>query len=289
MRPDRPSRTALRVAQSRAAHQLLDTPRVLDDPLAVRIVGGEGVLELRGGMGGLAARLTRGLRAFVVARSRLAEDELAAAIARGVRQYVILGAGLDTFAYRSPLAHAGLRIFEVDHPATQAWKRSRLAAAGVGAPPSLSFVPVDFETQSFAAELYGAGLRADAPAFLSWLGVTMYLTSEAVIGTLRWVAEGLARGSGIVFDYATPPESVNLPQRFIYRALLRRVAAAGEPFRSFFVPAQLSAALAALGFTHIEDLGAPELNARYFARRADGLRVGGLARLVCARTGLSAP
>jgi len=196
---------------------------------------------------------------------------------------VILGAGLDTFAYRSPEAHGALRIFEVDHPATQAWKRDRLAAAGIAVPPGLQFVPVDFETQSLGARLGEAGLRADEPAFFSWLGVTMYLTSQPVMSTLRFVAEGCPRGSGIVFDYAVPPQSVRLPGRLVYRALLRRVAAAGEPFRSFFAPPQLSAALTELGFTEVEDLGAGELNARFFSGRTDGLRVAGPARLLVAR------
>jgi len=281
---DRPSRTAQRVAMSRAAHQLLDDPRVLDDTLALLIIGAEDAAQLRSDPRRLAARFARHLRAFVVARSRVAEDELAAAMRRGVHQYVILGAGLDTFAYRSPHAHTALRIFEVDHPATQAWKRGRLEAADIGVPPSLTFVPIDFETQSLGSRLCEAGLRAEEPAFFSWLGVTMYLTRPVVMSTLRYVAEGLARGSGIVFDYAAPPASLSLPRRLVYRALMRRVAALGEPFRSFFAPQALSAELAALGFTHIENLGAAELNARYFKNRADRLRVAGPARIMSART-----
>src|SRR5271167_272110 len=148
------SRTAQRVAIRRAAHQLLDEPRVLDDPLALRIIGAETAAELRSNPKEHAA-FARAFRAFMVARSRFAEDELALAYARGVRQYVVLGAGLDTFAYRNP--HAGLRVFEVDHPATQAWKREQLQAAGIAIPPSLTFVPVDFERQTLADGLGQSG------------------------------------------------------------------------------------------------------------------------------------
>jgi methyltransferase (TIGR00027 family) len=131
MREDRPSLTAYRVALSRAAHQLFDDPRVLDDPLALRIIGTQGAEELRSNRHRCAATPGRYLRAFVVARSRLAEDLLADAVQRGVRQYVVLGAGLDTFAYRNPYPVSLLEVFEVDHPATQAWKRRLLAAAGL--------------------------------------------------------------------------------------------------------------------------------------------------------------
>src|SRR5271163_1639382 len=169
------SRTARRVAIRRAAHQLLDHPMVLDDPLALRIIGSEAAESLRSNPKedhGFA----RAFRAFMAARSRYAEDELACAVEHEVRQYVVLGAGLDTFAYRNP--HLGLRIFEVDHPATQAWKREQLQAARIAIPTSLTFVPIDFERQTLAAGLEQAGFDAGAAAFFSWLGVTPYLTRE---------------------------------------------------------------------------------------------------------------
>jgi methyltransferase (TIGR00027 family) len=156
---DAPSRTAERVALRRAAHQVLDHPKVFDDPLAVAIAG---VSEFPHET--LFARL---LRAFMAVRSRYAEDQLTSAIARGVRQYVVLGAGLDTYAYR---AAPEVRVFEVDHPATQAWKRSRLEDAGIAIPDSMRFVPVDFERQNLADELAQAGFNMDQPAFFSWLG-----------------------------------------------------------------------------------------------------------------------
>jgi methyltransferase (TIGR00027 family) len=284
MLTDRPSRTAQRVAMSRAAHQVLDTPVVLDDPIALSIVGADAARDIRSHPRWLAARRARHLRAFVVARSRAAEDELAAALRRGVRQYVILGAGLDTFAYRSPYPAAALRIFEVDHPATQAWKRGRLVAAAIGVPPFLTFVPIDLETQTLAARLAEAGLRSDQPAFFSWLGVTMYLTPASVMSTLRYVATTAAPGSGLVFDYAVPPSAVSGARRLLYRALMHRVAAVGEPWRAFFAPQVLTAELAALGFRHIEDFGAADLNARFFRNRSDRLRVAGPARVMSART-----
>jgi methyltransferase (TIGR00027 family) len=278
---DRPSLTAWRVALSRAAHQILDRPPVLDDPVALAIVGERGVARIRA----LALRYqlppSRYLRAFLAARSRVAEEALADSVRRGLRQYVVLGAGLDTFAYRNPYPAAELRVFEVDHPATQAWKRRRLAAASLAPPESLTFVPADFESQSLPAQLESAGFHAGEPAFFSWLGVTMYLTRAAVLGTLGYIA-ALPQRSGVVFDYAVPPATLNPMRRVLVRAVMSRVAAAGEPWKSFFDPRELAAELRALGFRQLEDLGPDELNARFFRERADGLRVGGLGRLMSA-------
>jgi methyltransferase (TIGR00027 family) len=280
---DGPSHTAYRVAVSRAAHQLLDEPRVLEDPIALAIVGAAAVAAIRAAP--LRYRLppARYLRAFLVARSRVAEEALAQAVRRGVRQYVVLGAGLDTFAYRNPYPADGLTVFEVDHPATQAWKRGQLETAGIALPPSLRFVSVDFETQQLGERLAGAGLRADERAFFSWLGVSMYLTRAAIGATLGYVA-GLPRGSGIVFDYAVPPAGLGPVRRLVVHALLKRVAAAGEPWKTFFEPRALAAELRALGFTELEDLGPEELNARFFGGRSDGLRTGALGRVMCARS-----
>src|SRR5580698_9525375 len=192
------SRTARRVAIRRAAHQLLDHPRVQDDPLALRIIGTEAAEELRSNPKEHHA-FSRAFRAFMAARSRYAEDELATAVAHGVRQYVVLGAGLDTFAYRNP--HAGLRVFEVDHPATQLWKREQLQAAGISIPPSLTFIPIDFERQTLADGLGQAGFKRDAAAFFSWLGVTPYLTREACTTTLSFIGK-MPADSAVVFDFA---------------------------------------------------------------------------------------
>jgi methyltransferase (TIGR00027 family) len=280
---DQPSRTAYRVALGRAAHQLLDRPLVLEDPVALAIVGEHGVAEIRAPPRRFEFRLARFLRAFLVARSRVAEEALAEAVRRGVRQYVVLGAGLDTFAYRNPYPASQLKVFEVDHPATQAWKRRQLAAARLALPESLTFVSVDFESETLPQQLTRAGFRADEPAFFSWLGVTMYLSRAAVLATLGYVA-GLPRGSGIVFDYAVPPATLDLIRRVVVRTVMRRVAAAGEPWKSFFEPRELAGELHALGFRQLEDLGSEQLNNRFFSDRADGLRVGSLGRVMSARS-----
>ena len=203
MQPGQPSRTALRAAAHRAAHQVIEGGRVFADPLAVAVLG-----EAPGAVFGadLERPATRSMRLFIAARSRFAEESLAAAVARGVRQYVVLGAGLDTFAHRNPFAEAGLRVFEVDYPATQAWKRERLAAAGLVTPTSLTFAPVDFERQTLAEGLANAGFDPAAPAFFSWLGVTVYLTRAAVMETLAFIAARPA-GSEVVFDYGEPVSS----------------------------------------------------------------------------------
>jgi methyltransferase (TIGR00027 family) len=271
------SRTAYRVAVRRAAHQLLDQPRVLDDPLALRIIGSEAEEALRSNPKERHA-FARAFRAFMAARSRYAEDELAQAVVIGVRQYVVLGAGLDTFAYRNP--HSGLRVFEVDHPATQAWKRERLKAAEIEIPQSLTFVPIDFERQTLADGLAQSGFNLHAAAFFSWLGVTPYLTREACMSTLSFIAK-MPAGSGVVFDFAVDRKLLNVGQRMALAALSRRVARYGEPFQLFFDPAKLRDDLKSLGFHRTEFLQGKELNERYFNNRKDGLLVrGGLGHLM---------
>jgi methyltransferase (TIGR00027 family) len=273
------SRTARRVAIRRAAHQLLDRPLVLDDPLALSIIGAEAAAALQSDPREHHG-FSRGFRAFMAVRSRFAEDELARAVARGVSQYVVLGAGLDTFAYRNPFP--GLRVFEVDHPNTQAWKREQLQATGIAIPESLTFVAVNFEAQSLAQSLVHSGFDADAPAFFSWLGVTPYLTLEACITTLRLIAQ-MPVGSGVVFDFAIDPTLLNAGQREAFDALSKRVAGYGEPFQLFFDPAKLKEDLKAMGFRRAEFLGREQLNERYFKDRADRLSVrGGVGHLMSA-------
>src|SRR5262249_40747077 len=194
MLEDQPSRTAHRVALRRAAHQLWDIPRVFDDPIALKILPADASAELAG------SRLSdstpaRYLRAFMVARSRFAEDHLANAVARGVKQYVVLGAGLDTFAYRNPFPD--LHVYEVDFPATQAWKRELLHLGKISIPANLTFAPVDFEKDTLHEGLRHAGFKADEAAFFSWLGVTPYLAESTVLTTLRWIAQH--RQNGVAF------------------------------------------------------------------------------------------
>jgi methyltransferase (TIGR00027 family) len=265
------SRTARRVAIRRAAHQLLDHPRVLDDPLALRIIGSEAEGALRSDPKENHA-FSRAFRAFMAARSRYAEDELANSVAQGVKQYVVLGAGLDTFAYRNP--HPGLRVFEVDHPATQAWKREQLQAARITIPQSLTFVPIDFELQTLADGLEHGGFDTSAAAFFSWLGVTPYLTRDACMITLSFIAR-MPAGSGVVFDFAVDPALLNAGQKQALDALSKRVARYGEPFQLFFDPVKLQDELKTLGFHRTEFLQGKELNARYFKDRKDGLLVRG--------------
>jgi methyltransferase (TIGR00027 family) len=192
---------------------------------------------------------------------------------------VILGAGLDTFAYRNPHTQTRLRVFEVDHPATQIWKRAQLEIAGISIPASLTFVPVDFETQRMADGLRQATFDYGEPAIFSWLGVTPYLTGEAVASTLKFITT-LKAGSGVVFDYVISPSLLNPQQRSAFDDLSRRVAMAGEPWRTFFDPLTLSADLKALGFEEAIDMGPDEINARYFTGRNDNLKVRGFGHIM---------
>ena len=271
----RPSRTAQSAANLRAAHQLVDHPLIFDDPLALSIIGAQEAATVRANarIGTVAS-----LRPFVAVRSRYAEDELARAVERGVRQYVVLGAGLDTFAYRNPHSASRLRVFEVDHPATQAWKRARLQDSGIKVPESLTFAAIDFETQTLAGGLRQAGFKADEPAFFSMLGVIIYLTRDAAMSTLKFVAS-LPSGSEIVFDYGIPPSSMSWSDRQGHDYVAQRVAALGEPWLTYFEPAALAADLRGVGFTNVEDLGRDEIHARYFKGRKDDLRLSGVGRL----------
>ncbi len=279
-----PSRTAFRVALRRAVHQMIDRPTVLDDPLAIKILGSRGPAGVDAEIAKSTSSFSRSLRAFVAVRSRYAEDELAKAVARGVKQYVVLGAGLDTFSYRNIFADAGLRVFEVDHPATQAWKRHLLEEASIKVPSECTLVAVDFERQQLPEALESAGFHPDESAFFSWLGVTPYLTEAAFKNTLAFIA-AIQPQTGVVFDYAVARSSLNLLERTALDALSARVAAAGEPFQLFFEPRKLIVLLFQFGFQQIEDLGSEPINSRYFAQRLDGLRVkGGLGRLLSAHT-----
>lgn len=283
MIPAEPSRTAQRVALRRAAHQLLDLPPVLSDPLAIPILGAAAAGALRADPARFeTSRVSPYLRAFMAARARFAEDQLAHLRARGIRQYVILGAGLDTSAYRDPSPERPLRVWEVDHPSTQAWKRERLAEAGIAVPAALTFAAVDFERQALPEALAAAGFDAGAGAFFAWLGVTQYLTPETIRATLGYVAGATCAGGGVVFDYAVAPHLLSPAQRAVRAALERAVGAAGEPWRSAFEPDALVAELRGLGFAVAEDVAPDEINGRYLAARRDGLRVGGMSRLMWA-------
>jgi methyltransferase (TIGR00027 family) len=281
MTAEAPSSTAQRVAMRRAAHQLLDDPRVFEDPLAIAVIGEEAAEKLKLGPERFETAGSRHLRAFMAARSRYAEDELTAAIGRGATQYVILGAGLDTYAYRNP--YSQLRVFEVDHPATQAWKRTRLEAAGIAMPSSLTFVPTDFEEQTLRSALQSSGFQSDEVSFFSWLGVTPYLTAQAAMTTLAFIGS-MPTGSGVVFDYAVERSSLASAEQMAMDSLASRFGRAGEPFRLFIDPCALEGMLRAAGFNKVEDLGPAAIDRMYFAGRVDGLGVSaGLPHFVNAR------
>ena len=283
MRDDSPSRTAAGVAFRRAAHQVLDRPPVFSDPLARVVLGSEAQARLdtdprRGNDGVILSRL----RAFLAVRSRVAEDRVASAVAAGVRQYVLLGAGLDTFACRNPFPD--LRVFEVDHPGTQAWKLERLRAAGLIASPKTVYVPVNFETQTVARELVDHGFDPASGAAVSWLGVVPYLEEQTVWSTLEWAVGVVGALGHIVFDYGSEPMWWQFGQRIAVRNLAARVAAVGEPFRTRLQPAHVRRRLTSMGFTAVTDLDSRELNRRSFAGRGDRLRVGGSGHVVIAAT-----
>jgi len=258
----KPSRTAWAAAAHRAAHQILEQGRIFADPLALRILGEDAETVARKAGERPSGRR---MRIFIAVRTRFAEDALAAAVERGVRQVVVLGAGLDTYAYRSTLRDR-IRIFEVDHPATQAWKRQRLEEAAIPIPGSLTFVPVDFEHQTLAEGLAAAGFDSSQQTFFTWLGVVPYLTEETVWSTLGFIGS-LPNGAHVVFDYSNPPGSLPAEMRVRHERRAKRVAELGEAWLNYFESAELHASLIALGFREIEDLGPPQIAARYFPNR----------------------
>jgi methyltransferase (TIGR00027 family) len=259
MQQGQASVTALGAAGHRAAHQVLERGFVFADPLALRILGSDAESAIA-----LAKERPerRGLRLFIAMRSRFAEDSARRAIEKGVRQILVLGAGLDTFAYRLERTQ-DMRVFELDHPATQAEKRRRLNEAQIAEPQHVSYVAHDFESGSMTAALKAAGLDPDRGAFVLWLGVTPYLTEEAVFATLGELARWPG-GTEVVFDYINPPEAVDEPNaRNFHREMAERVAASGEPFRCYLDSAALHARARGLGFSDIEDLDRAALVARY--------------------------
>ena len=259
MQEGRASVTALGAAGHRAAHQVLERGFVFADPLALPILGpdADGAVALA-----RERPERRPLRLFIAMRSRFAEDSAREAIADGVRQILVLGAGLDTFAYRLEPTRA-TRVFELDHPATQAEKRRRLAEARIAEPAHVAYVAHDFERGSMTAALEAAGLDPDERTFVIWLGVTPYLTAEAVYATLGELAR-LLGGAEVVFDYANPPDRIKeAAARTYHEQMAERVAASGEPFRGYFDSAELHPRARELGFSKIEDLDRAALVARY--------------------------
>jgi methyltransferase (TIGR00027 family) len=241
----------------------LEEGRVFTDPLALRILGKDVEAVIHDAEQHPSRRR---MRIFIAVRARFAEDALAAAMERGARQLVVLGAGLDTYAYRSTWGDR-LRIFEVDHPSTQAWKRERLQEAGIAIPDTLTYAPIDFEHQTLGQGLASAGFDPSLQTFFTWLGVVPYLTEAAIFSTLGFIAN-LQGGAHVVFDYGNPPESLPPELRAFHDERVARVAELGEAWLSFFDADDLHSKLRSLGFTEIEDLGPPQIAARYFPHRA---------------------
>lgn len=262
MQTGQPSRTALAAAAHRAAHQVLEQGHIFRDPLALAILGETAESIAREAE---AHPERRPMRMFITARTRFAEDALASAVAKGNSQLVVLGAGLDTFAYRNPFPDR-LRVFEVDHPATQAWKRERLAAANIPIPDSLTFAPIDFEGQILGEGLSAAGFDLTQPTFFTWLGVVPYLREEAVWSTLRFIV-GLASRAHVVFDYSDPPETLAPDVRAYHDQRAASVLALGESWVSYFEAARLRPKLLATGFSRVEDLNPQQIATRFFPER----------------------
>jgi methyltransferase (TIGR00027 family) len=262
-----PDNTAVRVALWRAMHLDVDAPpHVLEDEIGLRLVAPEQGWRQRPDMD---ADATKGFRAAVVARARFIEDLVAEQAALGVGQYVLLGAGLDTFAQRRPEIAAGLRVFEIDQPDTQAWKRTRLHELGYDVP---ELVPVDFEAgQSWSAQLVAAGFDPGRPAVVASTGVTMYLTKETTAATLHEIA-GLAPGSTLAMTFLLPAQLLDDDDRPGLRTSEQGAKASGTPFVSFYTPEEMLALARKAGFAKVQHVPGVALAERYFANRPDGLR-----------------
>jgi methyltransferase (TIGR00027 family) len=295
MQPERYSRTALLVAFMRAQHHLHDGGSMIDDPLAHRLLtAGEMAhfSKVYAGDGAAAdtptgdttaalmqALRTRSPEPNVLARARYTEDRLAAAVERGVRQYVLVGAGLDTFAFRRADLRDRVQVFELDHPQSQAFKRERLAAAGITDPQNLHWTPVDFEHESVADALRRLPFHSDEPAVFAWLGVTMYLTRPAIEATWGAIRSVAARGSELVFDFLHADGFANPPP--MLQRMRERTRAMGEPMIGGFDPSTLAAELATAGWTLVDLLGPAEIQSRLLAG-SNGYRPGPIGHIACA-------
>lgn len=273
------SQTALGTAYLRAAHQMLDgEPRLLDDPVAVTLLGADAWGRIEANARFYRSPFAESLRAHVVLRSRFAEDRLAEAVSRGIGQYILLGAGLDTFAFRQPQWAQSLRILEVDHLQTQLLKRQLVDAAGLSIPANVSYLNIDFERESLQEGLSRHAVAMDEPTFFSWLGVTMYLREPAIDAVLRLVA-GFPSGSEIVLTFAQSPDenADGIAQ------LAARTAAMDEPMITFFTAAAMEIKLRRSGFSGIDFLSPKEAEIRYFSQRPLDLPVPKRTAIVAAQ------
>src|SRR5262245_33074122 len=270
MLPGQPSRTILRPAIGRAAHQLFDTPRIFDDPIAVGLVpeaSAEAILSADADHRALSSRL---YRALVALRSRFAEDRLAQAAARGVAQYVILGAGLETFPWRQPEFARPLRIFLTDHPASLAWTQDKFRARALAPPPNLTQLPVDLEECRLCESRMAARFDRKTPTLLSVLGVVSYLSGPALDALFAFVAS-LPRGSEIVLSFVLPDDGIAEVDRDEMRVSVARTDQMGEPWLTRLRPPEMIARLRGSAFSEVFHLDRNLAQQRYFAGRQDGL------------------
>ena len=280
-----PSRTARNTAVWRAVHNILDEePKILPDPFARDLAGYSSDKALLEANNAHPLAHIPWLRTQFALRNRYAEDELLKAVQRGIEQYVILGAGLDSFAYRHPDLMQSVDVYEVDHPASQAWKRQRIAELGIAAPARLHYAPVDFEHQTLTQGLQAAGISGQKPIFLSWLGVTQYLSRDAVLRTLGEVAAWSGAGITLVMEFIAPASSLSEDEAALVRALADGTARIGEPWLSFFTAADMDDALRQSGFHTISHFGLDEAYDRYLKGRSNGSHLPGYFRMAQAST-----
>lgn len=265
-----PDHTAVRVALWRAMHVLVDPlPHVFEDEIGLKLVAPDESWRERGDM---HPQGTRGYRASIVGRARFIEDLLLEKVQEGINQYVILGAGLDTFAQRRPDVASKLQVHEIEQPETQAWKRQRLEELGFGVPAYLNLIPVNFEAgESWIEKLKDSGFERDQPAFLASTGVSMYLSKEANLATLRKIAT-LSRGTTLAMTFMLPPNLVEPEDRAPYEMVMERTAAAGTPFLSLFSPAEMLELAREAGFREVRHVSRTDIIKKYFTGRADGLQ-----------------
>jgi methyltransferase (TIGR00027 family) len=261
-----PDNTAVRTALWRALHLQVDaSPHILEDDIGLKLIAPPVDWQQRPGM-----KFTKRLRASIVARARFIEDLITEQSKQGITQYIILGAGLDTFAERRPEIASNLEIFEIDQAQTLTWKEKRLIELGFGVPKYLHFVPVNFETSSWWKELQTAGFNIDIPAVVACTGVTLYLSKEAIIGTLSQLAK-LAPGSKVAITFYLPMELLDEEDKSIHEIGEKGAREAATPFVSFFAPDEIRALAEGAGLKDVKTISTKDMKQLYFENRTDGL------------------